>query len=269
MISLARNLAVELYRRDRVLTVFAAVAAAAAILTALPLAFDTRLVTGLNPWVKPTKFFASFALYFATFGWLLAYLPRPNRRVSLIRWVTGLCLLLEAPALIVQPLRGVTSHFNTASGLDTFLFYIMGVGAFTQLAMVAWALVLFCICKVQLPAAPLAGIRAGLALWLLGIIPGLVMLVLGAHNVGVADGGPGLPLLNWSTVGGDLRIAHFLGLHALQVLPLAGFAAQRLRKSPADRGGRIAFDLIVAGYAFAMLATCVQAMAGMPLIALN
>ncbi len=65
---------------------------------------------------------------------------------------------------------------------------------------------------------------------------------------GSVDGGPGLPFLGWSTVAGDLRVAHFIGLHGLQLLPLVAFAVTR-RMRRWHPGSQVAL-VVIAGLAY-------------------
>ena len=89
-----------------------------------------------------------------------------------------------------------------------------------------------------------------------------------AHSVGVPDGGPGLPLLNWSTRGGDLRVAHFFGMHALQVLPLAGYLLSRRRAESLTSNAARWVQGGGAVYALLALLLFVWAIAGRPLVSL-
>lgn len=227
-------------------------AAAMAVVAAgalVGLVVDPRTVTGAPLWGKPLKFALSVGLYAVTLAWLIGLLPAGGRRRERLAWwagtVAAVFLLVEMAIIVGAAAAGVTSHFNVSSAFHAALWSIMAVSiVIVWLAAVPLAILLL---RTDLgdPARSLA-IRAGLLIALVGM--GLAFLmtgptaaqlddyqgIVGAHTVGVADGGPGLPLLGWSTVAGDLRIPHFVGMHALQVLPLAALLLEALgRRLPA------------------------------------
>jgi hypothetical protein len=203
------------------------------------LVVDHQVITGAPAWLKPAKFAISVTIYCFTFVYLLQFVRGHRRLVAFVANATAIALLVEMVIIVGQVIRGTTSHFNYSTPLDAALF--MTMAGFITLVWVmalilgvlllhqrmsdpvwAWSLrlsVLIALIGMAVAflmtrptAAQLAGARAGNGL-----------PIGGAHSVGVADGGPGLPVLGWSTIAGDLRIPHFVGLHGLQVLLILGF----------------------------------------------
>jgi len=265
----ARAFFVELYRRNRVLAVLGwlHLAALGALLLVAP--FDSRTILGLNPWVKPSKFLVSIAVYVWTLAWLTRYVAGHRRSVKLISWTTAFVFVGEMVCIITQAARGTTSHFNSETPFDDAVFSVMGLLIAVNTLLVLFTLLLF-LKPTERPApAYLWGVRLGLLLFFAGSLEGAAMVANGAHTVGAADGGAGLPFVNWSTTGGDLRVAHFLAFHALQLLPLAGFLLSRRKPDwPARRQTALVFTLAL------LYAACVslifwQAMRGRPLLSLG
>ena len=189
---------------------------------------DQRLVAGAPAWLKPLKFALSITAFAWTLGWLLADLPAPAQRsVQLLSWGVALSMAVEQAVIFTQAARGTTSHYNGSSGLNAALFGLMGIFIAMNTLMTAWALYLAWHYQPHGPASYVWGLRLGLLLFLIGSVPGGFMIHNMQHTVGAPDGGPGLPGLGWSTRAGDLRAAHFLGMHALQALPLLGWALSR------------------------------------------
>ena len=126
-------------------------------------------------------------------------------------------------------------------------------------------LICFLTGRYDVPSAYLWGIRSGLVIFLAASGIGGMMLAHGSHSVGVKDGGQGLPIVNWSTEGGDLRAAHFLGLHALQVLPVIAFLISRQRSWTISQktASVLAFS---AAYALLIALLYFQAMHGLPIL---
>lgn len=181
--------------------------------------FDSRIITGAGAWVKPMKFFLSVAIYLYTMCYIISYLPG---NVKWLSWSVAVFLCLENVFISMQAARGTTSHFNTSTAFDGAVFTIMGIAIFLNTVLCIYVLFQYFAADIKISETLLWGIRAGLLIFILASFEGMFIASKGAHSVGVPDGGRGLPFLNWSREGGDLRIAHFVGLHALQVLPIAG-----------------------------------------------
>lgn len=246
---------------------------------------DPRQLMGASVWLKPAKFAASIALAAATLALLLPHINLPTaggRRATAVIVFTS---VLELVIIAVQAARGVPSHFNATSALNVALFSAMGIGI--SIFTVAVAYVTWHALRQRFADRALGwGIRLGLATMVAGSAIAFVMprptpaqlasmraghapAMVGAHTVGVADGGPGLPVTRWSTEGGDLRVPHFLGIHALQLLPLVGWRLGRRGRGSAAGAARAARLTVVAGAGVIglVVVTLVQALRGIPVLA--
>ncbi|HEY3464526.1 MAG TPA: hypothetical protein VGL47_05300 [Amycolatopsis sp.] len=234
----------------------AAVLGTVAVLCVAAMLLDQRTLAGAPIWAKPFKFAVSGALYFATWSWLVSLLPRFRRTAG---WLTNLLVAIfaaEYVLLVFQAARGRASHFNIATPQDALIYNVMGkmIMGLWVATLVLTVLVMFT--KLE-DRASFWAVRAGAVLSLVGISLGILMTnptaqqlaqwktggtpdMVGAHTVGIPDGGPGLPVLGWSTVAGDLRIPHFVGMHALQALPLLAIGLAAL----ASRFPRLRDDVV-------------------------
>ncbi|MBO0360131.1 hypothetical protein J0X19_19375 [Hymenobacter sp. BT186] len=253
-----------LYRVNPVLSWVGWLNVGLALVALALLPFDHRVVTGIPVWVKPLKFSFSVLAYAWTLGWLLADLPAASQRA--VRWLSAgvaLSMVAEQTCIFLQASRGTTSHFNGATAFDGLVFAVMGVFIMLNTALTLWAVYLVWRHRPHGPAGYVWGVRLGLLLFLVGSVLGGMMIHLNQHTVGAPDGGPGLPGIGWSTRAGDLRIAHFLGLHALQVVPLLGWWLSR----QLPRRAVLLTWLGAATYAGLVAALFMQAMHGVPLLA--
>lgn len=196
---------------------------ALAILFLIGLFVDQRLILGINPWIKPLKFAVSIAIYLVTIALFISYLPENAKTLQWVGIVISATMIIEILAIAMQALRGTTSHFNVSTPFDGAVFTLMGIAITINTLMAGVVLFNYFSHPPEMSPSYLWGIRLGIVVFILGSVQGFQMATRSSHTVGAADGGPGLPILNWSTQYGDLRVAHFIGLHGLQVIPLVGF----------------------------------------------
>jgi hypothetical protein len=247
----------------------------------LAMVLDPRAILGAPAWLKPAKFAVSTGAFCLTMAALLVCLPAWRRLRAVVGWTTAIVFVVEVAIISLQAWRGTTSHFNVATPLDGALFAVMGaLIALQTLMTTAVAVALF---RTTLDDRALGwAVRLGLVLSIAGASTGGLMTaptdvqlaaaragapmtVAGAHTVGAPDGGPGLPGTGWSTGHGDLRVPHFLGLHALQIIPLVALLLARRGVDAARRVRFVVGATISYAALFALLLS--QALRGQSVIA--
>jgi hypothetical protein len=239
---------------NRPLMALVAAMAVVTVLTAVGTFTDDRVLLGAPIWLKPFKFAVSISIYAATLAWMLSLLPRRSRAAEWSAIAVIGAMLIEMVVIAGQVVRGQASHYNETTPLNTVLWQVMG-GAIMVL-FIAHFVIGIVVLRARIEDRVAAtGVRLGLGAALVGLLVAFPMTVqvpaediAGAHTIGAADGGPGLPVVGWSTVAGDLRIGHFVGLHALQALPILAMVLSRFA-GRLDERTKIRL-LRVAGFAY-------------------
>ncbi|MFB7470680.1 hypothetical protein [Kitasatospora sp. NPDC056184] len=247
----AGDLVRRMWAVNRPLAVTCAVMVAVLAAALVGLVVGRQSITGQPAWAKPARFALSICLYSLTLMWLLTFVRGHERLVRAVSLVTAVALSVEMALIAGAAAAGTTSHFNFTTATATGVWLTMAVFIVATWVMTLVTVGLLLVQRVEPPAFAW-GLRLGAGVCALGMAVAFLMTlptasqreaaargrgmpIIGAHTVGLADGGPGLPVTDWSTLGGDLRIPHFVGLHALQVLPLIGLLLARRPRRVAPR----------------------------------
>ncbi|HEY0449290.1 ABA4-like family protein [Actinophytocola sp.] len=216
----------------RQLVWFAAFAAVVEVVSLIGLVFDDRILVGAPIWAKPAKFALSFGLYALMLAWMLTLPRRRLRQGVIIGNITAIVCFIELAIVVLQTVRGHRSHFNIATAFDLMMWAIMAASIGVLFAAnVVGAVMLMRERHADRPA--LWALRLGSVISVAGMAVAFLMvtssaeqraqrprMLIGAHSVGVPDGGQGMAVTGWNTTGGDLRVPHFVGIHGLQLVPL-------------------------------------------------
>lgn len=247
---------------------------------------DRRRLDGAPVWVKPIKFTISLGTYAVTLAWMLSMVTRPSlRRVGWWAGVFGAAACtVEMAVITLQAARGRRSHFNVATPLDSGLYLLMGLalpGFYGVILVIGVLLTVFS--RPVGDRSLVWALRSGLVIGVSGLTVGFAMgrptpaqraelrpSTVGSHSVGGDDPNGGLPFLGWNTQHGDLRVAHFIGMHALQGLPLLALALRGLAGDTVPEGTRVRVVLASAATWAALTATALQqALRGRPVTRLD
>jgi hypothetical protein len=221
--------------------------------------YTTTQVYNVNAWYKPFKFAFSTFLFAWAMAWCCYYLPKFN--LTVFNWVVIILLGFEIFYIAFQAGKGQLSHYNLSTPVYSALYSLMAVAATAVTLYTAYVGILFF--KYDFPNLSnhyLWAIRLGIVIFVIFSFEGFVMGARLNHSVGAINDNSNWFITGWSRTAGDLRVAHFIGMHALQVLPVLSYYVLKNTK--------LTIGLSVLYFILALL-TLIQALQARPLIRKN
>lgn len=247
--------ALQLKSRNETLFYFGLLCFVFAMIFLLLAKTTTTQVYQVNAWYKPFKFaFSTF-----TFAWAMAWYCHylPSFSIQGFNWTLIVLLGFEIIYISAMAAQGKESHYNVSSPFFSLMFSMMALAATLVTLYSAYVGFLFFLHDFpDLPTYYLWAIRMGIMLFVIFSFEGFLMGGKMSHSVGLVNDNSNIFILGWSKTVGDLRVAHFLGMHALQALPILAFYIFKNTKLT-----------LLAGILYAALAvfTLIQALNGKPL----
>jgi hypothetical protein len=246
----------QLKQRNETLFYFGLLCLLTSLVFLLLTKVTTTLVFNVNAWIKPFKFaFSTFSFAWAM-AWYCSYLPNFNS--NLFNWSIIILLSFEIIYIAIQAGRGQLSHYNLSTPAYATLYSMMAFAATAVTLYTAYVgLLFFTNSFPELPHYYLWAIRLGIVIFVIFSFEGFAMGSRLNHSVGAINDNSNWFIIGWSKTVGDLRVSHFIGMHALQILPLLSFYLLKNTKFT------VAVSLV---YGLLALVTLIQALQGKPLI---
>lgn len=210
----------------------------------------------VNAWYKPFKFAFSTFLFSWAMAWYCYYLP--NFNITLFNWTVIILLGFEIIYIALQANKGELSHFNLSTPTYAALYSMMAIAATLVTLYTAYVGILFFTNNFpELPDYYVWAIRLAIFIFVIFSFEGFAMGSRLNHSVGALNDNSNWFIVGWSKTVGDLRVSHFIGMHALQVLPILSYYV--LKNTKLTVGVSVIYGLLA-------LLTLVQALQGRPLI---
>ena len=216
--------------------------------------YTTTQVYNVSAWYKPFKFAFSTFLFAWAMAWYCYYLP--NFNIAIFNWSVIILLGFEIFYIAFQANKGQLSHYNLSTPVYATLYSMMALAATLVTLYTAYVgLLFFTNSFPELPIYYVWAIRLGILIFVLFSFEGFAMGSRLNHSVGALNDNSNWFIIGWSKTVGDLRVSHFIGMHALQLLPILSYYLLKNTKAT-----------IVVSLLYFLLAvfTLIQALKGQP-----